>query len=334
MIKRISTGILLTAIILMSCSRPDKNRFRFSVEGLEPAELVMHNYGKVLFEADTNNLQQELAAMQHEFLPFLDADLNDSSNIRSIRNFITDTTLRRLYEVSAQVFPEPNGLRASLTQAVRRYHYHFPEAMIPQYYLYISGVHHEIPVMAGEDAVVVATDCYLGQDFDYYQKLGIPMYRISRMTPEHIVNDIMTEMYVAYIESTEKTNTILDEMIRAGKRLYFLEAMQPDLPGHILTGYNPAQLSWVEKHEGELWAFFIGEGVLYSSDFMMIRKLFGDGPFTQDFSTDAPARLGEWTGWQIVRKFADRHPNLSLAEIMNITDNQEILEGSKYKPKR
>lgn len=334
MMKRISIGIFLFAVILMSCSRSNKNRFRFSVDDLPPEALTILNYGKALFEADTNNLQEELYAMQHDFLPFLDADLSDSSNIRSIRNFITDTTLRRLYEVSTKVFPEPDGLSSSLTAAVRRYHYHFPEAMIPDYYLYISGVHHEVPVMAGEDAVVVATDCYLGQDFDYYQKLGIPMYRISRMTPEHIVNDILTEMYVAYIETTEKTNTVLDEMIRAGKRLFFLQAMQPELAENILIGYHPEQLSWAENHEGELWAFLIGEDVLYSSDFLMIRKLFGDGPFTQDFSTEAPARLGEWTGWQIVRKFADRHPDLSLAQIMNITDSQKILEGSKYKPKR
>jgi hypothetical protein len=44
--------------------------------------------------------------------------------------------------------------------------------------------------------------------------------------------------------------------------------------------------------------------------------------------------LGEWTGWQIVRKYAERNPEMSLAEIMKLDDSQDILSGARYKPKR
>jgi hypothetical protein len=332
--RRFTVVLMVLILFLSSCGRSGKNRFSFPVENLEPASIVMRNYGQALFQADTARLKDELIAMQADFMPFLDADLYDSANIERIRDFVTDTNMRKLYNKSSETFPESYGLYERLIQSVRRYHRHFPGATIPDYYLYISGVQHEAPVMADEQSLVVAMDCYLGQDFIYYRQLGIPMYRIGRMTPDHMLSDIMSEMYAAYIEEVHETKTVLDEMIRAGKKLYFLEAMLPDLPEHILIGYASEQHQWAKKHEGELWAFYVGDQLLYSNDFLTIRKFFGDGPFTQDFSTEAPARLGEWTGWQIVRKYAERNPEMSLAEIIKLDDSQDILSGARYKPKR
>lgn len=318
----------------MSCGRTGKNKFSFPVEDLEPSTIVVRDYGKALFEADTAKLKDELLAIQADFMPFLDADLNDTANVQRIKDFVADTSLQKLYSKSAGAFPETFGLYGRLLQAVKRYHKHFPEAIIPEFYWYVSGVQFEAAVMASEQAVVAALDCYLGHDYVYYRQIGIPMYRISRMTPYHLVNDIMAEMYAAYIEEVHETKTVLDEMIRAGKKLYFLEAMQPELPDHLLIGYSVEQLEWAKQHEGELWASYVGDQMLYSNDFLIIRKFFGDGPFTQDFSTEAPARLGEWTGWQIIRKYAERNPDLSLADIMELDDSQAILTEARYKPKR
>jgi hypothetical protein len=334
MIFRNFLMILLSLLFLVSCERSAKSRFDFPTENLPPEKIVLKNYGQALFEADTNSLQETLKRIQPDFMPFLDADLDDTANIDRIRSFVTDTMLRRLYNVSTNTFSGTNDPRHNITDAVRRYHHHFPDATIPEIYFYISGVQFEAPVMVSKNAAVVAVDCYLGVDFAYYQQLGIPFYRILTMTNDHVVNDLVSGFYEAYIEPEQQTKTILDEMMKAGKRLYFLEAMQPETDDRLIIGYSAEQLDWVRNHEGELWAFFVGEEVLYSSDFLMFRKLFGDGPFTQDFSENAPARLGEWVGWQIVRKYARQHSDLSLNEIIAISDSQSILAGSKYKPKK
>ncbi|MDP3463108.1 MAG: hypothetical protein Q8S18_09990 [Bacteroidales bacterium] len=334
MIYRNFLMILMSLLFLASCDSMVRSNFDFPTSDLPPKEIIVKNYGQALFEADTNRLQETLKRIQPDFMPFLDADLDDSANINRIRSFVADTLLRRLYKVSTETFSGINDPRNSMTDAFRRYHKHFPEAPIPEIYLYISGVQFEAPVMVSENAAAIALDCYLGIDFSYYRQLGIPFYRISRMTPGHLINDIFGGVYEAYVEPEQQTKTILDEMIKAGKRLYFLEAMQPDTDDQLIIGYTSEQLEWVNQHEGELWAFFVGEQVLYSSDFLMFRKLFGDGPFTQDFSEKAPARLGEWVGWQIVRKYARQHSGLSLSEIIAITDSQSILAGSKYKPKK
>jgi uncharacterized protein YjaZ len=59
-----------------------------------------------------------------------------------------------------------------------------------------------------------------------------------------------------------------------------------------------------------------------------------DGPFTAEFSKDAPARLGEWLGWQIVREYYEKNPEVTLQLVMTETDAQKILSNSGYKPEK
>ena len=57
-----------------------------------------------------------------------------------------------------------------------------------------------------------------------------------------------------------------------------------------------------------------------------------DGPFTKGFDADAPARLGEWVGWQIVSAYMEKNKEVSLKELLQINDSQKILNQSGYKP--
>jgi hypothetical protein len=44
--------------------------------------------------------------------------------------------------------------------------------------------------------------------------------------------------------------------------------------------------------------------------------------------------LGTWVGWQIVRKYMDRNPKVTLQELMADDDYQKIFNESKYKPEK
>ena len=60
---------------------------------------------------------------------------------------------------------------------------------------------------------------------------------------------------------------------------------------------------------------------------------FGDGPFTQAYSNDAPSRLGEFFGLNIMRSYASNH-DFDLQTLMKRKDLQDILQDSGYKPKK
>nr|NQU94238.1 gliding motility lipoprotein GldB [Bacteroidota bacterium] len=74
--------------------------------------------------------------------------------------------------------------------------------------------------------------------------------------------------------------------------------------------------------------------LLYASDSETIRKLFTDGPFTHSFSSESPARIGEWIGWQIIRAYMNNNPDVTLNAMFEEVDAQKILEESGYRPKR
>ena len=56
----------------------------------------------------------------------------------------------------------------------------------------------------------------------------------------------------------------------------------------------------------------IDQDLLYSSDPLVIRKFIQDGPFTAGMPEGAPAMLGKWIGWQIVRNYMQKNEETDL----------------------
>jgi uncharacterized protein YjaZ len=129
------------------------------------------------------------------------------------------------------------------------------------------------------------------------------------------------------------SKTLLENMIYQGKILYFTDAMLPEVDENIKIGYTKTQIEWCTKNEGNLWAFFIQNSLLYNADYYKIRSFVSEAPSTKGLK-DSPPRIAEWIGWQIVKTFMENHKNTTLKELMNENDAQKILNASKYKPKK
>ena len=96
-------------------------------------------------------------------------------------------------------------------------------------------------------------------------------------------------------------------------------------------GYTSKQTQWVQQYEADVWASVVGDNMLYANDMMVFRNFFGDAPFTQQFSREAPARLGEYFGLQIIRSYMT-HNDVSLQDLLKNKDSQQIFQDSQYKP--
>ncbi len=318
---------------LFSCGNFKTNRLDIPASRLPEYSVQLKAYGIALFQADTGRLADELMRLQIEFDYFLGDQPINEEQVNQIRRFVRDPYLQNLYAKTRQTFPETEALQKELEMASRHYLYYFPNRQLPDIYTYISGVYYESPVLSDQNAFVIGLDCYLGEEEPTYAQTGIPKYRTARMSSEYIVRDVFDALYRQQISRAGTPLTLLEEMIENGKRLYFLQAMLPKKSDEILIGYRIEQYEWAKEHHGEVWAFLVSEQLLFKNDFMMFKKLFGDGPFTQEFSEAAPARLGEFIGWQMVQKYMDNFPKTSLPELIKMTDYQELMTKSKYKPK-
>ena len=48
---------------------------------------------------------------------------------------------------------------------------------------------------------------------------------------------------------------------------------------------------------------------------------------------ESAPKLGVWTGWQIVRLYMEKHPDVTLKDLMLDNDYQKILTDANYRPK-
>ena len=82
-----------------------------------------------------------------------------------------------------------------------------------------------------------------------------------------------------------------------------------------------------------MWADIVGNRRLYDAGLDAYMMFFGDGPFTQAYSNDAPSRLGEFFGLNIIRSYVSNNET-TLHDLMQRKDLQIIFQDSGYKPKK
>ena len=244
-------------------------------------------------------------------------------------SFVSDTLSRKLEGIVAEKI-DTVELRNELKQAFKHYKYYFPEKEIPAIYTCISGFNQSIVV--SEKLIGVSLDKYLGADSPFYRQLGLPLYKRRNMNSEKIVPDAMYAWAVSEWPMSEKYNNLLDNMIYEGKMQYFIDAMLPGLPDTLKIGFTKKQLEFCKKSEASMWTYLAEQKLLFTTDRMSIKRFIDDGPYTSAFTDQSPSRTGVWLGWQIVRSYMNQNKKIKLADLMNNSDFQTILNQSGYQP--
>lgn len=333
-IRLLYISALLVFVVNGSACRRHSKPFALDEGKLPQINLTLKDYGRALFETDTTVFVEQLRVMQAEYSPFLNGSLDDSAGVNRLKKFVSDSLARRMYQKTLAVFGQDDAWKQMLNISFRRFKHYFPSIPLPIIYTYISNVQFEQPVLVGPNELLIALDCFLGADEPDYARLGIPRYMTARMTPSHLGATLWKAMYEAHIEDLVIRTRVLDEMIASGRKYLFIETMLPDVSDHIIFGIEKEKMQWLQQHESEVWTALVSGELLYSSDPVVFRKLFADGPFSADFSPEAPARIGEWIGWQIMRSYARQHAEKSLTAVLHPIDAQSVLSQSRYKPKK
>jgi hypothetical protein len=145
--------------------------------------------------------------------------------------------------------------------------------------------------------------------------------------------EVAEQLYMNYLYEWRKQGQVVGEMVFYGRRNFFIEAMCPKLPDSTLLGYSSDQWQWAVENEGEVWADIVGNRRLYDAKLDAYMMFFGDGPFTQAYSNDAPSRLGEFFGLNIIRAYVSNHET-TLQKLIERKDLQLVFQESCYKPKK
>ena len=330
-----SICFLSVLVVFVSCSKSDgyKKKLNVPYKNLEPQKVEIIEYNKALFDIDTDDFEAGIQAIRPQFSDLL-GDTLDAVDMMILKDFVTDTFIMKINELSQEVFPDVKVVSDKVKSVYQHLNYYYPEIKMPQTYTYVSGVNYDNgPVMITPETVMISLDYYLSNKDLVYDKVGMPRYISRRCQPAALTRDLGEAIYDTYFYKNIRAKNVLTEMIDKGKKYYFIEAMDPSLNDSILLGYSDLQIEWAKVNEGQIWATLVGNNMLYANGFEQYRVLFNDGPFTSSFSEESPARLGDFVGLQIIRSFMTNNDE-TLQQLMEITDYQDIFQRSRYKPRK
>lgn len=318
--------IFFLFLMLTGCSQPGKNS-----GGIDP--VVIRPYGEDLFALDPLNPGQGLDSLLDKYHFFLGDD-PDTLSLLQLRDFIMDPMNRQLAEDSKRKYRNAPFLPHELGSLFEECSIHIPGFRQPDVYTYVSGLLYENPVQYIDSVLIIGLDMFLGYDYPAYRAVGIPVYLSRRMESVNILPECARQIAISLIPPETEPKILLDHMILHGKVLYAMDLLLPGTADTLKIGYTDEQSQWCLDNEKELWRLLIDQDLLFSPDPIIIRKFIQDGPFTAGLPEGAPAMLGKWTGWQIVRAYMKKHGDRSLAGLFSATDSQIILSESGYKPRR
>jgi len=343
--KSVWFGMILSGLIYMTvqsgCQTSEKSKPDIRHIDLS---LNIQRFETDLFSCDTTNYQPCFASLEQKYPHFYPLYINNLLAIRSpqdtgrsyelkLRDFIANSNLRALFDTVMLKYPDLDGMKNDFTTAFKYYKYYFPEKPVPVIITHISEFG---PAAATFDSTTLAIslDMFLGKDFVYYASIGLPKFMTYRLRPEYIVPNAMKAWSKAIFEPKTTEVKLIDRMVEEGKTLYFLDLTLPDIPDSLKIGYSANSLQWCIDNEKEMWSYFIEKDLLYSTKSLEYLKYINEAPNTAGMPPEAPGQTGIWLGWQIVRKFMKQNPDVEPEELMLLTDGQELLKRSKYKPGR
>jgi hypothetical protein len=326
----------LLALFIFSCGK--KNRFSdidLSNSPVQPVEIQRFDID--FFKTDTNNVARSLAGLREKYGNFTDLYLtgiigNLFTNENEVtREFLTHPAYRKFYSDVETTFTDVTDLEKDLTTAFSYIKHYFPDIEIPQVYTHVSGFGDIIVVT--DSILSISLDYYLGSDYQNYQYVdGIHSYMTQNMYRKKIPSDAifwwLTTEFPDFIEVPQ----LLDNIIYYGKIMYLTEVAFPKEKKETLMGYTTKQWDWVKANEAQMWNYIMENKHLFSTETLVTAKYINPAPFTSFFPNDSPGRTGIWIGWQIIRSYMDKNKDVTLPELMNNHDAQNILEKSGYRP--
>lgn len=330
-------GILVGITLLFgACAK--QQRFTDIDQHTQPVNIHINRFDVDLATLDTTNLIEGVKKLYSDypnFMPLFAEDVlesypNDTNYVTSLLyNFLTDSLYRSVNQKVIDTFQDTQELQLKLERAFARLLYFYPEIQIPQLYFFVSGFNRQ--VMFNHNTIAMGTDMYLGSDFPLYEEVTYT-YMHHSMRPECLPLDIASVVLFRYFRQQNPNPTLLDEMIYRGKIIYLLSTLFQEEKPYDIIGYTKEQWDWGTHFERRIWGTILDTKHLFSTDNITISKYINDAPFTSTVSQDSPGRLGTWTGWRIVTSYMNANPDVSMQDLLNEQDAQEILARSNYKP--
>jgi len=329
---------LLAAIVFSSCGNghaPDVSDIK--------VDASIGRFDKDFFNADTNHLIQSLGTVQKKY-PYFFTDFIQNIVIGGTTDTLHDLPVilnvyidhsRPLYDSVLKKFGSLDNIEGQLKKGFQYVKYYYPGYKLPKPVAY-SGLIGDPSVALTKEAIAIGLQMYLGKNFSAYNTPEaiekFPQYISRRFDPQYIPVNCLQNIALDIYPEKPQGQTLIEQIIEKGKQWYMTDKFLPAAPDSLKTGFTQAQIDWCKNNEGLVWNYIIQNNDIFTTEPSTIQNFIGEAPKTDGMPDASPGNIGQWIGWQIVKKFADKNSSLGLAQVMQ-TEAKKIFEEAKYKPR-
>lgn len=327
--------IALCLVFFFSCKSKDTP----DVSHID-VDVQIERFEKAFFSIDTVNIAQGLTGLRNAYPTFyptfmrdiLGVNPKDTATFPVIKNVLS--SYRSLNDTIQEKYSNLAWLQNELVYDFRFVKYYYPAYNIPRVVTFIGTL--DAPgIVLTPQYLGIGLHQYAGKNFSGYQLPDVqqlyPAYISRRFDKEYISANCMKAVVDDVYPDKSTGRPLIEQMIERGKQWFLLDHFAPDAADSVKTGFTQKQLDWVTENEGNIWPVVLKEN-LYSIEPSVIQTYIGEAPFTQNMPQASPGNIGQWIGWRIVQKFAERDKKLSVQEVMQ-TPAKVIFEGANYRPK-
>lgn len=322
--------VLCLLVMVISCNR---SKLKVNLSEVD-VDQSFYRIEKKMFDDNSVDKWGKLSEEHDDFMKIFSykmLKIDGPNDTVMLNKFVGDKISKEVITIVDSVFHNFSPIEKEISEAFRHYKYHFPEREVPDVYTCISGFNQSI--VLSNELVGISLEKYIGNVGEsYYTGLRIPRYKQRNMNPQKIPSDVMLGWAYSEFAYNDSVDNLLNQMIYHGKIMYFVDAMMPTASDTIKIGYTQRQLDFCRASEPGFWTFFVEQKLLYSTDSSVKRAYINHSPFTSSFTQKSPGRTGVWIGWQIVRSYMNKNPEVSLRQLMRNDDYQMILNDSNYSP--
>ncbi|MDT7832524.1 gliding motility lipoprotein GldB [Flavobacteriaceae bacterium S356] len=282
------------------------------------------------FEVDFyNTTKKTLSDTKEKYPMFFPANTSDSLWLKKI----SDRDERELYQETLKKYVSLESLEEQLTSLFKHIKYYNKSFVVPKITTVISNIDYDYRIIYNKASLIISLDCYLGSEHPFYG--DYPRYIRENNTEDHIVVDVAEKIVSRQLSPHANDRSFLGKMIEEGKKMYVLDRYLPTVSDREKIGYPRDKYEWAADNEEQVWKYFLGKNLLYSTDTKLNKQFLDNAPFSKFYLSQdnlSPGRIGVFMGWQIVRSFM-KNNDVTLQELLQIKP-QDLFLRSKYKPNR
>ncbi len=337
--KRSFVVAVMAVLFLFSCNDGEKTPDVSNIK----VNISTDRFEKKLFDTTASSLTAYLRQLQTADPAFTNLFINEilgadprwpaDSTAAYVNSFIE--SYKAVYHDAEKIFKDFSPYEKEMKAAIQLVKHYFPSYKVPDKIITYIGPADGYGDIISKEAFLIGLHYHLGKENPLYKTDMVsqvyPGYISRRFEPGYISINCMKNVVDDVYEVKENDKPLIDQMIEKGKRLFILKKLLPAKEDYQLIGYTDTQLKDCFKNEARIFDLFIKNGYLQTTDKNIIKNYVEDGPKTQELAEDAPGNIGSFVGWQIVKKYMQKNPAITLQQLISLSE-ETIFQEAKYKP--